>query len=77
MENYTCLTYFYLAKSFKCGCYSSLETSRPALWERVVKMGSGLMKTLKIELDNNIRKNNVKSYIPLSYSSILVASKCP
>lgn len=40
-----------------------------------MKMGSDLIKTLKIEeLDKNTRKNNVKeSYLPMTYSSILVA----
>jgi len=40
-----------------------LDTSRPALWERVVKMVFGFIETLKIkELDNNTRKNNVKKF---------------
>nr|POF10088.1 hypothetical protein CFP56_15724 [Quercus suber] len=56
----TCLT----KESFKFGCYNSLDNSRPALWERVVKMGLGLMETLKIEvLGNNTRKNNVKTFL--------------
>ena len=43
MENksYSCLKYFFLAESFKFGCYNSLDNSWPALWERVVKMGRG------------------------------------
>ena len=66
MENksYSCLKYFFLAESFKFGCYNSLDNSWPALWERVVKMGRGLMETLKIEvLGNNTRKNNVKTFL--------------
>ena len=66
MENksYSCLKYFFLAESFKFGCYNSLDNSWPALWERVVKMGRGLMETLNIEvLGNNTRKNNVKTFL--------------
>ena len=59
MENksYSYLKYFCLAESFQLGCYNSLDNSRPALRERVVKMGHGLMETLKIEeLGNNTQK---------------------
>lgn len=44
-----------------------------------MKMGSDLIKTLKIEeLDKNTRINNVKeSYLPMTYSSILVVGRCP
>ena len=63
-KSYSCLKYFCLAKSFKFGCYNSLDISRPALWERVVKMVFGLIETLKIEeLDNNTWKNNVKKFL--------------
>ena len=65
MENksYSCLKYFCLAESFKFGCHNSLDNSRLALWERVVKMGSGLMETLKIEeLGTNTRKKNFETF---------------
>ena len=63
-ESYSCLKCFCLVGSFQFGCYNSLDTSRSALWERVVKMGRSLMETLKIEeLDNNTRKNNVKKFL--------------
>ena len=63
-KSYSCHKYFCLAESFKFGCYNSLDTSRPALWERMVKMVFGLIETLKIEeLDNNTRKNNVKKFL--------------